>query len=79
MNYMKLVIHDLAYSGLDGHKPWTWLQRSVPETWGYLGPTEASCRPTPPPWLMRGDNAWHLLLVLAVSYILVCLVFALIR
>ena len=50
---MKSILYDLAAFGLDGHKPWKWLRRFVPAAWGYLGPTEASYKPRPTPWLFR--------------------------
>lgn len=50
---MKLLLWDLAYLGIDGHQPWRWLQRFVPDAWGYRGPTEESYRPRPTPWLLR--------------------------
>lgn len=50
---MKNIIWDLAHIGLDGHRPWRWLQRFIPDAWGYLGPTEESYKPRPTPWLFR--------------------------
>ncbi len=50
---MKLVLWQLAHTGLDGCRPWRWLQGFVPDEWGHFGPTEESCKPRPTPWLFR--------------------------
>lgn len=30
-----------------------WLQRFIPDAWGYLGPTAKSFKPQSAPWLFR--------------------------